>query len=488
MRNGLDSTVKILVTAALGASLLGLVACKTETRPSGSSSVAAQPAAPGQPPQANGTGDSTGGNGINGKPFESYIQDVTTTAEWREWIAPIEAHLDSFASDEESKGALAKAARAQKWFFVPISLNQIPKNRLGVEFFQDPIQQLALQSRKEIWIDDTLYQKASSKDRALLVLHEISMFFYLLKFETFEEICRRAHQDCSHAGEAFDVPRFKPQDKRPLESFDYQNIRQVTAQLFDHYRELKSEKDYKLLLFSNHFDERLWGPGSYPRDPEQHLRLAEVEPKEIARWIRAQIRLGQVPRLLTRRYPRSDLESAKISLSEGNPTELVIEVGGETARFPIDFNPPGQPLPYGTLFTLNDAQPGPSISYTAPVKIPLPRFQVGQVFHSFTFHLGPHPIMKPSPDRPADLQQMRIRAIEIKPYEVVEVERVGEGEKVTYGIPEPGRRAAWIVTNEDTRSIFGVDAASGSTFTSTFDGAFFKPLPGGVETSPDPTP
>lgn len=130
--------------------------------------------------QAHGGTDSTGGgNGINGKPLESYAVSVEANADYKTHIAPIIAQVvkkfPRFASD------LIHIANDRRWYLVPVELDKIPYERIGVSFAVD---QLALQSRAAVWIDDGLFKKMpDGEDRARLLLHELVMGIRLMEFQ-----------------------------------------------------------------------------------------------------------------------------------------------------------------------------------------------------------------------------------------------------------------------------------------------------------------
>lgn len=119
---------------------------------------------------AAGPGSSAGGNGLQGRPLESYIQDITSFAEYQEIVAPalalLKRKLPAFATEIEN-GATRKS-----WYLIPMDLRTLPSWRIGVAF---PTDQIALQTLGAVWIDQDLYGRMAKVDRAILLMHELLM-------------------------------------------------------------------------------------------------------------------------------------------------------------------------------------------------------------------------------------------------------------------------------------------------------------------------
>jgi hypothetical protein len=120
----------------------------------------------------DGPGSSGGGNGYRGRPIESYITDITRLPEYRQHVEPaiaaIEKKVPSLGRD------LRNVANFKNWYVLDVRLPNIPKDRLGVYFQTD---QMALQSRKAVWIDSLLFRSTnmSDLDRGTLIMHELVM-------------------------------------------------------------------------------------------------------------------------------------------------------------------------------------------------------------------------------------------------------------------------------------------------------------------------
>lgn len=221
------------------------------------------------PPPAigmKGTGDSGGGNGVNNKVFEAYIVDITETSEWREFLQPINDKLAAILKTESDRLFFTSIAKRMKWYIVPLRLAPLSKKQIGLEVSQDPIEQLALQNEKEIWIDKKFYDDSSSEERARLLTHEIFLAYYRIQFKKFGELCAMYSKDpTANCDGEEQIPeymrelhdqKFGPQPPRSLNKSDYANIRAMTDWVFRQYADATYESywaEYK----RNGFDKRL---------------------------------------------------------------------------------------------------------------------------------------------------------------------------------------------------------------------------------------
>lgn len=130
-----------------------------------------------------------GGNGVNGKPLEAYSRNMMAETSFKNLVLPIirkvqDAH-PRFASD------MAHIALNRKWFFLPVELNKLSANTIGVSFADKDLQQMAIQTLNAVLLDDKLFraETASEEDRGLLVLHEILMGIRLMKYKNALDNC-----------------------------------------------------------------------------------------------------------------------------------------------------------------------------------------------------------------------------------------------------------------------------------------------------------
>ncbi len=187
-----------------------------------------------------GTGDGGGGNAINFKMLESHIVDPMTFSV-KDRVLKM---LENTAPDLEGKAQ--SVFRLKTWYMAPIKLNSIPKNVLGIEFTDDRVQQIAIQTDHEIWIDSKLYEQMSEDEQARLVLHETLMTLYTMRFKEMSEICKEVKRvglsDCQ-----IDKPEsldelMRPEPRRRLNEKDYNSIRAMTAWFFQNEGALSYEK------------------------------------------------------------------------------------------------------------------------------------------------------------------------------------------------------------------------------------------------------
>lgn len=136
---------------------------------------------PGAPSDARSEGgvDSGGGNGYERKLLESYARDIRATDSFKNRILPILVNLSTsyprLASD------LIHISQERRWYLIPGGLDRIPSQRIGVNFKTD---QLALQNRGEVWINEILFDDLrSDEERAKLILHEMVMGVRLMSYQ-----------------------------------------------------------------------------------------------------------------------------------------------------------------------------------------------------------------------------------------------------------------------------------------------------------------
>ena len=132
--------------------------------------------------------DSGGGNSVSGRPIESYASNVLDSAIAKTHLIPIISKLHGihprFASD------LIHIAINRTWYVLPVELNKIPSSVLGVSFSDSQLEQMALQNLKAIYINSTLFDKSDrDEDRALLLLHEMVMGVFLMKYKDALDEC-----------------------------------------------------------------------------------------------------------------------------------------------------------------------------------------------------------------------------------------------------------------------------------------------------------
>lgn len=231
-----------------------LVAC--QPKDAKSPVVGAQNASP------QGTSDSGGGTGIDGKVFESYIVDPTKLEAFEKIVAP--TLLNLLNEKGERDGSFLKIFKWRTWYIAPVELDKIDKGSLGVSFMKNETQQIARQSMKNVWIDKRIYDKMSLQDQGDLLLHEFVMSVYFIRFMSIGDLCAMAimakeGSDCSTIPE--NLPKFfKPEPTRALNEADNDSIRFVTGWLKQNARTQITQEDFYTVLFHKNFDKRFFDP------------------------------------------------------------------------------------------------------------------------------------------------------------------------------------------------------------------------------------
>lgn len=202
-----------------------------------------------------GTGDGGGGNAINFKMLESYkIDPLELPAVKSELKELLEK---SMAVDSEvgssGKDGIELFVKTKNWYLAPINLKKIPKDVLGISMTDDNHQQIAIQTKEAIWIDENLFNKMSPQDQATLVMHEIVMGLYLMRFYTFEDyvaFVKKVNTDVEEEFLEHFAKEFKSQTPRALVSADYEEIRDMTAWV------MKNRKNLSLSVFYDELTKR----------------------------------------------------------------------------------------------------------------------------------------------------------------------------------------------------------------------------------------
>ena len=195
-----------------------------------------------------GTSDSGGGTGINGQVFEAYSVNIRELSAFKKYVIPWLNKVSE--ANERNKDFWVLDLKS--WYIVPSELAPLDKKSLGVTFLKSKTDQIARQSLSEVWIDKNLFENKSklSKGMAIsatqslelaqakLLLHEIVMATYMLRFEKFSTICRlgKLDPDTNEESNQISCEQFekllgnsaKPQPVRKLNEVDNERIRFIT--------------------------------------------------------------------------------------------------------------------------------------------------------------------------------------------------------------------------------------------------------------------
>ncbi len=247
---------------------------------------------------ANGTSDSGGGTGIDGKVFESYIVDPTGLPAYQQFVKPLLENLKSEKPTEPIR--YDQIFKMKTWYIAPVELSKISKDLLGVSFINSSTQQIARQTMKEVWIDKRVYDAMEPRDQAELLVHELVMNMYFFKFITMTDMCRvsvlingeKDNEGCVHSSNLLDKA-MPPEKIRPLDDQDNANIRFVTGWLMQNAQKPVPEKDFVRVLFNKGFDKRMFNPDNYG-DKGKPAEL-KISGKELYRAIKGAELTGNMP-------------------------------------------------------------------------------------------------------------------------------------------------------------------------------------------------
>lgn len=243
-------------------------AAKTVLPPTAAPVDPSAPQTPAPPAQSgttrvDGTSDTGGGTGLNLKVFESYIvKDITALPEFKKYVQPI---LENLEKDRPKADFSWSIARLKTWYIAPVNLSKIDKATLGVSFMATETQQFARQSKRQIWIDQRLWDKMKEeKDRGDLLVHEVVMAMYLLRFWSIEELCDMSKVlhplesvNCGKFPEFF-KDKFVAEKERPLTEEDNERIQFVTGWLLQNASNPEALRNFDKVAEAKGFDKRFF--------------------------------------------------------------------------------------------------------------------------------------------------------------------------------------------------------------------------------------
>lgn len=195
--------------------------------------------------QEGGIDGGGGGNGLDGKPLESFRVDLTQQASYQRVRANVIEKLKT--SFPKLAADLIHISEERAWYLIPTELRNLPAARIGVSFKTD---QIALQKLKEVWVNDLLFSKMEPRQQETLVLHELVMGVRLLQFtnlldqclanigavklnpeslDKYKELRRECFKKYRNAADVGDSIGLGKDIK--LEDYDYETIRDITSTL-----------------------------------------------------------------------------------------------------------------------------------------------------------------------------------------------------------------------------------------------------------------
>ncbi|UYL10211.1 hypothetical protein B9G69_006415 [Bdellovibrio sp. SKB1291214] len=182
--------------------------------------------------QMDGTTDGNGGNGVNGKMYESYIVNPLDLPAYKNILAQKFEALTNLEKDpqkaEITKKWLNLLFESKTWFLAPVSLKSLSKKTLGVEFIEGSTEQLALQTENEVWIDAKAFAQMSEIEQATLITHEFLMTSYLFNMKSEKEKCLK-YQTIAEFQASLCNTLDSTEKKVELATKDYNRIRKATS-------------------------------------------------------------------------------------------------------------------------------------------------------------------------------------------------------------------------------------------------------------------
>lgn len=206
---------KIYLTFILISSVLG---CTQETIQNVS------PGAESSPVEATiGTGDSGGGNGVNGKALEEYRISLDSLESYNQIVAP---HIQAIKNKIPEFGMQLELIFKNKvWYLVPVKLATIRSEEIGVAFSTE---QLALQNTYEIWLDQGLFEKMTLAQQATLLIHEALMGLKINLDKTYKDALTKRRSPVA----GIEIIR-KEDYIIEISKLDYSRIRTMTSYIAD---------------------------------------------------------------------------------------------------------------------------------------------------------------------------------------------------------------------------------------------------------------
>lgn len=197
-----------------------------------------------------GGGDAGGGNLLDGRPIENFAVNIGRTPEMIQALKIVKLIDSNFF---ESLDKITKSILERKtWYLIPVTLPDLSNDQIGTPFAST---QGALQDFEEIWIDANRYDRMTSKEKVLLLVHEIFMGFKIFKHESFFRQCQLAEPFNT---ECMDFQPYVDRKKLTILPSDYQDVRKVVAKVSMNYEHFNSAPHYdelvrkiSLLVFEN---------------------------------------------------------------------------------------------------------------------------------------------------------------------------------------------------------------------------------------------
>jgi hypothetical protein len=237
----------------------------------------------------------------------------------------------------------------------------------------------------------SIYDQMNAKDQSDLLLHELIMNMYLLKFMTVAELCNssrilngdKEEDGCGKKNRAL-LEKIMPDEKaHPLTDQDNENIRFVTGWLKQNAQKEISERDFFRVLIYKGFDKRFFTPES---ENSTSLGDLKISRKEFYQAIRGAKLTGNMPDVCFAGV-NGAIKKCKVELEEKPVSVQSIPIPGLNFRLSVEneiyvnidlvFNDEVTLSAYPQQDTTED-----SIFYTMPLVDWRNKIQIGDRIHS----------------------------------------------------------------------------------------------------------
>jgi hypothetical protein len=166
----------------LAGCLILLTSCQPKTKRhtqegAGSQPVNETPIPPPSDIDADGGMDAGGGNGLKGRPLESYRVEIFVLPKLNLRLLDLLQKLE--IKHEALAGDLMYIWKERNWYLVPVELEKLRAAKVGTYFGTD---QIALQNLREVWINSEFFEKMNISTQIQLLVHEAVMGIRLLEF------------------------------------------------------------------------------------------------------------------------------------------------------------------------------------------------------------------------------------------------------------------------------------------------------------------
>lgn len=212
-----------------------------------------------------GPADTGGANGTRGKLFEGYNKKIEDLSLFKDSISLI---LNKVARVlPELAGEMLYVLREKSWMFLPVSLDQIPNDFLGVHIKHEVVNQFALQDLQEVYVDQKLFDEMNLKDQTILMVHEMMMGVRQMEFASKKNNCiaeatrfafknpgkykeERYHCNNTVNEIASGLEDHFKQKTFTLHKEDYKQIRQMTVKIMSDIENMDAN-ELKTLVYEN---------------------------------------------------------------------------------------------------------------------------------------------------------------------------------------------------------------------------------------------